>query len=270
MQEGAKDTVIIRGGGDIASGTIQKLFNCGFNVLVLEIANPTAIRRKVSFCEAVYEGTTVVEGIKSKLVATIPEIKECWREKVVPVAVDPKGDLIALLKPGIVVDAILAKKNLGTNKSMAPVTIALGPGFTAGKEVDVVIETIRGHNLGRLIFKGSAAENTGIPGAIEGYSIERVVYSPAEGIIENLRCIGDTVSSGDTIAVVGGIEVKAKIDGVLRGLIRNNIKVFKNTKVADIDPGISGRANCFTITEKSRSIAGGVLEAILYLKNKEV
>lgn len=266
---GMRDTVVIRGGGDIASGTIQKLFNCGFNVLVLEIENPTAIRRKISFCEAVYDGTTVVEGVRARLAATIPEIKKCWDEKVVPVAVDPKGDLISLLKPGIVVDAILAKKNLGTNRSMAPLTIALGPGFNAGSEVDVVIETMRGHNLGRLIFSGSAAENTGIPGTIEGYSIERVIYSPAQGVIENLKEIGDVVSKGDVIANVSGVEVRAKIPGILRGLIRNGSKVRKNTKIADIDPRVSERANCFTITEKSRSIAGGVLEAILYFKNKE-
>jgi len=269
LQNGMGDTVVIRGGGDIASGTIQKLFNCGFNVLVLEIANPTAIRRKVSFCEAVYDGTAVVEGIKAKLAATIPEIKKCWDENIVPVAVDPKGDLIQLLKPGIVVDAILAKKNLGTNRAMAPLTIALGPGFNAGNDVDVVIETMRGHDLGRLIFQGSATENTGIPAAVEGYSIERVIYSPDQGIIENLKEIGDVVSKDDAIAKVNGIEVRAKIPGILRGLIRNGSKVNKNTKIADIDPRISEKANCFTITEKSRSIAGGVLEAILYFRNKE-
>lgn len=266
---GNNNIVIVRGGGDIASGTIQKLFNSGFKVLVLEIENPMAIRRKVSFCEAVYDGTAVVESITAKLVKTVPEIEQCWNEDIVPVAIDPKGDFISILKPLVVVDAILAKENLGTNRAMAPITIALGPGFTAGKDVDVVIETMRGHNLGRLIFNGRAAENTGVPGVIGGYSAERVIHSPADGIIENIREIGDIVSKEEVIAKVSGVEVKSKIDGVLRGIIRNGSKVLKGTKIADVDPRLSELSNCFTITDKSRNIAGGVLEAILYLKNKK-
>ena len=260
--------VIVRGGGDIASGTIQKLFRSGFKVLVLETEAPTSIRRKVSFSETVYEGSFAVEGIKAKYVADIGGIEECWQREIIPVITDPKGEIIPHIKPLAVVDAILAKKNTGTRRSMAPVTIALGPGFEAGCDVDIVIETMRGHDLGRLIFQGKALDNTGIPGEINGYSIERVIYSPGDGVIENFRKIGDVVRIGDIVARVGNNEITAQIAGVLRGIIRNKSKVFKGSKIADIDPRISEKINCFTISEKARNIAGGVLEAILYMQNK--
>lgn len=264
-----KDIVVVRGGGDIATGTIHKLYKCGFKVLVLETANPTAIRRSVSFCESVYDGRTVIEGVTAKLVRSQSEINECWEEGTIPVAVDPKGELISILKPLAVVDAILAKKNLGTKKDMAPITIALGPGFEAGSDVDVVIETMRGHSLGRLIFEGSAIPDTGIPGEIAGHSRDRVINSPAAGIIEAAAEIGDAVSKGDVIARIGTCSVRATIDGILRGIIRDNSSVFKGMKIADIDPRVDEKQNCFFISEKARNIAGGVLEAILYLQNKE-
>ena len=180
-----------------------------------------------------------------------------------------KGSLISSLKPLAVVDAILAKKNLGTKKDMAPITIALGPGFEAGQDVDVVIETMRGHSLGRLIFEGSAIPDTGIPGEIEGHSKDRVIHSPAAGILEATAEIGDRVSKGDIIARIGACSVRATIDGILRGIIRDNSSVFKGMKIADIDPRLDEKQNCFFISEKARNIAGGVLEAILYLQNKE-
>ncbi|MBP1745156.1 MAG: hypothetical protein H6Q58_2134 [Firmicutes bacterium] len=264
-----EDIVVVRGGGDIATGTIYKLRKCGYRVLVLETENPTAIRRKVSFCEAVYDGKAEVEGVTAKLVSSLEDISLCWEEGTVPVAVDPNGVLIGILKPLAVVDAILAKKNLGTKRDMAPITIALGPGFTAGSDVDVVIETMRGHSLGRLIFDGSAIPDTGIPGEIAGHSEDRVIKSPAAGIIEAAAGIGDTVSKGDVIARIGTCEVRATIDGILRGVIRDNSSVFKGMKIADIDPRLDEKPNCFFISEKARNIAGGVLEAILYLQNKE-
>jgi xanthine dehydrogenase accessory factor len=264
-----RETVVVRGGGDIASGTIHKLSSCGYNVLVLEAESPSAIRRAVSFCEAVYEGTATVEGVTARLAGTPGEIRRCWADGEIPVAVDPDGNLIKEFRPLAVVDAVMAKKNLGTNRSMAPITIGLGPGFTAGADVDVVIETLRGHSLGKLIFEGSAAPNTGVPGDIAGHSADRVIHSPADGTIENSASIGDSVKKGDVIARVSGTEVRASIDGVLRGLIRDRSEVLKGMKIADIDPRIGERQNCFTISEKARNIAGGVLEAILHLKNKE-
>ncbi|QLY80406.1 selenium-dependent molybdenum cofactor biosynthesis protein YqeB [Clostridium intestinale] len=260
-----KEMVIVRGGGDIASGVIQKLYRCGFKVLVLEIENPTCIRRAVSFSEALFEDEIEVEGIKSVRVKNLEEIEDAWKNNKVPVIVDPKGSYINLLKPKAVVDGILAKKNLGTYINMAPITIALGPGFEAGKDVDVVIETNRGHNLGRLIFNGEAQADTGAPGNIGGYTKERVIYSPCDGVINNVRVIGDIVKKEEPLAYVGDYIVRATIDGVLRGIIRNNSKVYKGLKIADIDPRLEERKNCFTISDKARTIGGGVLEALIYL-----
>lgn len=262
------DKVIVRGGGDIATGTIQKLHRSGFKVLVLETEKPTAIRRNVAFSEAVYEGETVIEGIRAVLANTPEEIEAVFREGFVPVAVDREGKLIDIFKPCVVVDAILAKRNLGTNRNMAPLTVALGPGFCAGRDVDVVIETMRGHNLGRLIFEGYAMENTGMPGEIGGYTNERVIYSPGDGIINNINKIGDIVKQGDTIALIDGLEVKAQISGLLRGIIKNGFKVHKGLKIADIDPRVQEIENYNSISDKARCIGGGVLEAILMMKNK--
>jgi xanthine dehydrogenase accessory factor len=263
-----KEIVIVRGGGDIASGVIQKLYRCGFKVLVLEIENPTCIRRAVSFSEALFEGEIEVEGIKSVRVRNLEEIEDAWKNNKVPVIIDPKGSYINLLKPKAVVDGILAKKNLGTYINMAPITIALGPGFEAGKDVDVVIETNRGHNLGRLIFNGEAQADTGAPGNIGGYTKERVIYSPCDGVINNVREIGDIVKKEEPLAYVGDYIVRATIDGVLRGIIRNNSKVHKGLKIADIDPRLEERKNCFTISDKARTIGGGVLEALIYLNRQ--
>lgn len=262
-----KDIVVVRGGGDIASGTIEKLHNCGFRVLVLEAPAPTAIRRKVCFGEAVYEKEVVVEGITAKLIDSLEEAERIWEERVIPVLIDPKAQSIDKVKPDIVVDAILAKVNLGTHINMAATTIALGPGFEAGKDVHAVIETMRGHNLGRIIYMGRAMENTGVPGEIKGFSKERVIYSPEKGYIENIRDIGDIVSEGDILAKVGEMEVAATIDGVLRGIIRDGAKVKEGLKIADIDPRLSEQQNCFTISDKARSIGGAVLEAIFHLRD---
>lgn len=260
--------VVVRGGGDIASGTIEKLHRSGFKVLVLEIEAPTTIRRKAAFSEAVYDGQVTVEGIKAVLTKSMEEIQKAWNKGFVPLAVDPLGQLVEKIKPVAVVDAILAKKNLGTTCDMAPITIALGPGFKAGVDVDIVIETMRGHNLGRLILKGYAERNTGSPGIIGGYSIERVVYSPYDGIIKNLKDIGAVVEAGETIALIEGQEVKTVISGVLRGIIRDGFNVKVGLKIADVDPRYEQINNCSTISDKARTIGGGVLEGILYLQNQ--
>lgn len=265
--------IVVRGGGDIATGTIYKLHQCGYRVLVLETQNPSAIRRNVAFCEAVYEKEMQVEDVRAKLVGTIEEAEKVMAEGDVAVLVDPEGQCLKKLKPLALVDGILAKKNLGTTKDMAPITIGLGPGFTAGKDVDAVIETMRGHRLGRVILEGEALPNTGIPGAVAGVTKERVIHSPAEGIFRNVCQVTDTVEKGEIIAFVetgkGKVEIPATIPGLLRGLLRDGYPVTKGFKVADIDPRISEYENCFTISDKARCIAGGVLEAILYFQHQK-
>ena len=264
--------IIVRGGGDLATGTIYKLKKSGFSVLILEAANPSAIRRNVAFCEAVYQGSQTVEDMTCHLADSLDQARHFLRDGKLTVLVDPTGESIGELKPLAVVDAILAKKNLGTNRNMAPVTVALGPGFYAGKDVDAVIETKRGHNLGRVLWTGSAAPNTGIPGIIGGYGKERVIHCPAKGILRNVKRITDTVSKGDIIAVVeteeGTVPVEATLDGILRGLIRDGYPVKVGFKMADIDPRAEELGNCFTISDKARCIAGGVLEAILQRKGE--
>lgn len=267
-----KDLIIVRGGGDLATGTIYKLKKSGFPVLILETANPSAIRRNVAFCEAVYQGIQTVEDMTCHLAESLGQARQLLSEGKLTVLVDPVGVSIREWKPLAVVDGILAKKNLGTSRVMAPITVALGPGFVAGQDVDAVIETKRGHNLGRVLWSGSAAPNTGIPGIIGGYGKERVIHCPAAGILRNVKKITDTVSKGDVIALVetetGTVPVEATLDGILRGLIRDGYPVRVGFKMADIDPRAEEYDNCFTISDKARCIAGGVLEAILQRKGE--
>lgn len=267
-----KNLIIVRGGGDLATGTIYKLKKSGFPVLILEVSNPSAIRRNVAFCEAVYQGSQRVEDMTCYLADSLSQARQFLKEGKLTVLVDPTGESITALKPLAVVDAILAKKNLGTSRQMAPITVALGPGFTAGDDVDAVIETKRGHNLGRVLWHGCAIPNTGIPGMIAGYGKERVIHCPAEGILRNVKNITDIVSKGEVIANVetenGLVPVEATLDGILRGLIRDGYPVHVGFKMADIDPRADEYNNCFTISDKARCIAGGVLEAILQRKGE--
>lgn len=262
--------VVVRGGGDIATGTIAKLHHSGYKVLVLEAQSPSAIRRHVALSEAVYEGTSRVEDIVCQRVTTLSEARNVWDQGQVPLMVDPEGTVMETIRPWAVVDAILAKKNLGTHRGMADITVALGTGFTAGQDVDIVIETMRGHNLGRLILEGTAMPNTGVPGIIAGYGKERVIHAPADGRLKGSSKIGDFVEKGQIIAWLeqdgGRVGVEASISGLLRGLIRDGYPVKKGLKIADIDPRKSEYENCFTISDKARCIAGGVLEALLYLE----
>lgn len=259
--------ILVRGGGDLATGTIHRLWSAGLRVLVLEAEHPAAIRRQVSLCEAVYEGETTVEGLRAVKIDTLAQAQKVWAEEAVPVLVDPDCRCVPEAKPDIVVDAILAKKNLGTNRGIAPLTIALGPGFTAGQDVDFVIETKRGHRLGRIIREGAAIPNTGIPGVIGGYGKERVIHAPAAGVFHDLHAIGDLVEAGDVIAQIRTPEgeevpVTTQITGILRGLLRSEYPVTKGFKVADVDPRKEELANCFLISDKSRCIAGSVLELV--------
>ena len=273
-----KDLIVVRGAGDLATGTIHRLKKAGFRLLVLEAEHPAAIRRQVALSEAVYAGSARVEDgeavrmdvdlaeKKNRKELLEQEMERIWKKDGVPVLVDPAGLSIAALRPAVVVDAILAKKNLGTTKEMAPLVIALGPGFTAGEDVDVVIETKRGHNLGRVIRSGSAVPNTGIPGIIGGYGKERVMHAQAEGILRNAASIGDIVEARAVIAEIetenGTVPVEASLSGLLRGLIRDGYPVTKGFKIADIDPRKEELQNCFTISDKARCIAGSVLEVI--------
>lgn len=263
------EVVIVKSGGDLASGIIQKLHRVGFRVLVLETQTPTAIRRMVSFAEAIYEGKKEIEGIIAIHTKNIIEIYHAWSMDYIPVLIDPNGDYIEKFKPIAVVDAIIAKRNIGMKKDLAPITIAVGPGFTAGKDCDVVIESNRGHDLGRLIYEGEAEPNTGIPGTIAGYSVERVLYAPDEGTTELIHKIGDIVKAGDIIGYVNDKSINTKLDGVIRGLIRDGAYVTKDMKIGDVDPRLDQINNCYTISDKARAIGGGVLEAIMIEMRKQ-
>lgn len=261
--------VVVRGGGDVSTGSIQRLHRAGFKVLVLEIPKPTAIRRTVALSEAINDGESKVEDIIAKRIENIDEAESVWSEGKVAMMVDPKCESIEKLKPVAVVDAIIAKKNLGTNINMAPIVIGLGPGFVAGEDVDIVIETNRGHNLGKLIFEGPASANTGNPGNIQGYTTERVLYSPGEGNIQNIHDIGDIVEKDEVIATVDGKPVKAKLAGVVRGLIKDQTYVTEGFKIGDVDPRSDQLENCYTISDKARAIGGASLEAVMLMMNRK-
>lgn len=263
--------IIVRGGGDLATAVIHRLTKAGYPVLVLETKYPAAIRRQVSFCEAVYEGKATIEGIEATLIASAEERFSVWEQGKVPILVDPDGVCIPKVDPFCVVDAIIAKRNLGTNRSMAPVTIGIGPGFEAGVDVHYVIESMRGHNLGRIYTKGCALPDTKTPGNIGGYTKERVIHAPSDGVIATLSQIGDVVETGQTIAVIKKdreeVPVYATIPGILRGMIRDGYPVSEGFKIADIDPRKEQLKNCFTISDKARCIAGSVLEIVCMAQN---
>ena len=237
-------------------------------IYMMETFQPLAVRREVSFCEAVYEGNQTVEGVEAVKVNDVNEIQVAWNNRKIAVHVDPHWTMVKKIRPKVIVDAILAKENLGTHLSEAALVIGLGPGFNAGKDVHMVIETNRGHNLGRIIASGHVEPNTGIPGNIGGYTTQRVLRAPAGGVFETTYGIGDRVKSGDILSAVEGQQIRAEIDGVLRGLIRSGTPVTAGLKLGDIDPR-GKREYCYTISEKARAIAGSVLEAILRIYNSE-
>ena len=253
--------VVVRGAGDLATGTIIRLHNAGYRVIATEIDKPTVIRRTVSFAEAVYEGAVDIEGVSGRLVSSLDEAYSVLDNGSVPILIDPGLSLLGKVRPTILVDAAIAKRNLGTRIDMAPFVVALGPGFTAGLDADAVIETKRGHYLGSVICAGSAIPNTGIPGVIAGYASERVIHSPSSGVFNACSSIGDIVRKGDVIARVGSVEVRATIDGKLRGLLHDGLAVPEGFKIADIDPR-DADADHLTVSDKARAIAGGVLEAV--------
>ncbi|HLO66098.1 MAG TPA: selenium-dependent molybdenum cofactor biosynthesis protein YqeB [Holophaga sp.] len=262
MTRVAGDLVVIRGAGDLATGVIVRLTRAGYRVVALEVPEPSAIRRTVSLSEAVYDGEAEVEGVRARRCAELPR---AWAPgDPVAVLVDPGMDLLAHVRPAALVDAIIAKRNLGTRIDLAPVVVALGPGFQAGLDCHAVIETNRGHDLGRVLLAGAAEPDTGIPGLIAGQGAARVIHAEAEGSVEARTAIGDTVKAGDPVLAVGGVVHVSAIDGTVRGLIREGFRARRGLKVADVDPRCV-RAHCFSVSDKARAIAGGVLEALLAL-----
>ena len=258
--------ILVRGGGDLATGVIHKLHQSGYHILILECDRPSAIRRHVAFCEAVYDGTSEVEGVVCRRIpeTEIPaQCKSCWEKGEIPLLTDTEGKHIRELSPAAVIDAILAKKNLGTNRDMAPVTVGLGPGFTAGEDVDYVIETMRGHTLGRVLYTGSPLPNTGVPGVIGGQSALRILRAPAAGVFCPKMEIGQMVQAGDVAATVDGVPMVCAIDGCLRGLLHEGLEVFPGMKCGDVDPRANA-ANCLTASDKALAVGGGVLEALLH------
>ena len=261
--------VVIRGAGDLASGIALRLHHAGFEIAMTETPEPLAVRRTVSFSQAVYEGRTQVEDVTALLVRDEAEMKSAFGKKQIAIFVDPAAAIVGQFKPAVLIDAVMAKRNTGAAITDAPVVIGVGPGFTAGLDCHAVIETARGHTLGRVITKGSALPNTGVPGDIGGYTIERLLRSPADGFFEAQASIGDQVKKGDTVAFVriktpegDKIPLRAKIDGILRGLLPSEIEVKRGMKAGDVDPRCE-RSHCFTVSDKALAIGGGVLEALL-------
>jgi xanthine dehydrogenase accessory factor len=259
--------IAFKGAGEIASAIAWRLYQANLRqIVMLEVARPLAVRREVSFCEAVEHDHQTVEGIEAIRADSAVDIRKAWSAGQIPICVDPQWDLIEVMQAQVVVDAIIAKRNLGTHLGEAPLVIGLGPGFEAGRDVHTLIETNRGHNLGRIILSGSAEPNTGVPGTIGGQSAKRVLRAPCHGRFHALLQIRDRVETGDTIGEVDGQPVVAAIDGVVRGLIATDIQVTRGLKLGDVDP--RGDASyCGTISDKGRAIGGSVLEAILRVYN---
>lgn len=255
--------VIIRGAGDLATGIALRLKRAHISVIMTDIPAPTAIRRTVAFSQAIVLGETKVEDVTARRVETPEAAMALLQENVVPVLADPEGACISILKPDAVVDAILAKRNLGTRITDAPVVIGVGPGFTAGVDCHAVVETMRGHTLGRALYSGSPLPNTGIPGLIGGRSGERVLRAPADGIFEPRMEIGQLVQEGEIAATVNGKPMRCTLTGCLRGLLQGGLQVHEGMKCGDIDPR-GQQANCFTASDKATAIGGGVLEALLH------
>ncbi|MBW6462567.1 MAG: EF2563 family selenium-dependent molybdenum hydroxylase system protein [Firmicutes bacterium] len=259
--------VLIKGAGDLASGVAHRLWFSGFRVVMLELPAPLVVRTTVSFASAVYEGSIEVESLTAKLCPGPEEAACCLSDDIIPVIVDPDAKSIDFLKPEVIIDAIMAKGNRLTKITDAQLVIGLGPGFTAGLDCSAVIETKRGHNLGKVIHSGSAADDTAEPGLIGGYGIERLLRAPAGGTFKPLKNIGETVKSGEAVAMVNDVPIRTQISGLIRGMLYPNLEIKAGTKVGDIDPR-GEEVDYLTISDKARAIGGGVLEAILYRYNR--
>lgn len=253
--------VVVRGGGDLGSGVALRLWRSGFRVVVLESAAPVAVRRTVSFAEAVYEGKARVEEATAAL-AGPKEVGEILRAGTIPVVVDPEARQVNCLQPHALVDAIMAKRNLGTRTDLASCVVALGPGFTAGVDAHAVVETNRGPNLGRVLWRGQAEADTGTPGIVGGHGVQRVLRAPVAGRLRVKAAIGDIVEHGEILAAVEGTAIRAPFTGLVRGLAREGLAVRAGMKIGDLDPRLEP-VLCQLVSDKALAIAGGVLEAIL-------
>lgn len=258
--------ILIRGAGEMASGVAWRLFQSHFRLVMTEVAHPLAVRRAVSFCEAVYDGSKTVEGVTAVLVDHPDQLPRVWSRGCIPLLVDPKLTIRSKLKPDVLVEATLSKRNTGLSRRDAHLVIALGPGFVAGPDAHFVVETNRGHNLGRLYERGSAEPNTGQPGNIAGRTWERVLRAPTDGLFESELSLGDRVAAGQEVAWVDQSPVRAQVAGILRGLLRPGVLVSKGLKVGDVDPR-GDKSYLHTISDKARSLGGSVLEAILRVYN---
>jgi xanthine dehydrogenase accessory factor len=260
--------IVVKGAGDLASGVIHRLTRAGLPVIATELAQPTVLRRTVAFAEAVALGKMTVEGITARRVDTLDEARTLLSRREVPVFVDPSGALLRAVRPCALIEATLSKRNSGIGIHDAPVVIALGPGYEAGRDVHAVVETNRGHNLGRVYLQGTAEADTGVPGVIGGYSSERLLRAPCAGTLYGKCSIGDAIEAGEIVALVEAVgtttPIRAAIGGILRGLVRDGLPVSVGMKIGDVDPR-AVREHCFTISDKSRAVAGGVLEALLAL-----
>ncbi len=254
--------IVIKGAGDLATGVAARLWRSGFPVTMTEIEQPLTVRRSVSLSDAVYEGEASVEDMTARLVKSRDEILEALDDRLIPVIVDPEAKIVKEIAPFAVIDAIMAKKNIGTRMDDAEFVVGLGPGFTAGKDVHAVVETKRGHTLGRVIRQGAAIPNTGIPGEVKGLGSVRVVRAPAPGIFKGVLSIGTHVQEGDIVAYAGDTPIPAPISGMLRGLLHDGVFVEKGLKSGDVDPR-DNKESCWTVSDKALAIGGGVLEAVL-------
>ncbi|MGB1251902.1 MAG: selenium-dependent molybdenum cofactor biosynthesis protein YqeB [Candidatus Promineifilaceae bacterium] len=255
----SQELVVIRGGGDLATGIVYRLHKAGFPVVVLELPRPLVVRRTVAVAAAVLQGEVCVEGMIAQRVDTVSDALALAQQRVIPVM--PSAELPAKLTPTIVIDARMAKRNIDTQIEQAPLVIALGPGFTAGTDCHAVVETMRGHRLGRVIWNGAAIPDTGTPGIVAGKGAERVLRAPVAGIVAWQVAIGDLVTKGQQLGTVAESPVNAPFEGVVRGLIMDGLTVRANLKIGDVDAR-ADKAACYTISDKALSIAGGVMEAI--------
>jgi xanthine dehydrogenase accessory factor len=261
-----KKRIVIKGAGDLATGVAARLWRSGFPVVMTEIEQPLTVRRSVSLSDAVYEGEVNVEDMTGRLVQSPDDILKALDDRLIPVMVDPEAKIVKEIAPFAVIDAIMAKKNIGTRMDDAEFVVGLGPGFTAGKDVHAVVETKRGHTLGRVIWQGSAIPNTGIPGEVKGFGSVRVIRAPASGIFKGVLSIGAHVEKGDTVAHAGDIPIPAPISGMLRGLLHDGVSVIQGLKSGDVDPR-DIEESCWTISDKALAIGGGALEAVLMAIN---
>jgi len=260
--------IAIKGAGEMASAAAWRLYMAGFRaIFMMEAAVPLAVRREVSFCEAVHDGCKTVEDVQAVRASGVGQFQAIWEAGKIAVTVDPQWDALRTIRPDVLVDAILAKKNIGTCKEDAGLVIGLGPGFAAGEDVHFVIETNRSHHLGRILTSGCAAPDTGIPGPIEGIALGRLLRAPATGEFRSSRRIGELVGKGEVVGVVGDSQAACLVSGVLRGLIRPGTWVRQGQKIGDIDPR-GDVSYCFTLSDKARAIAGAVLEAVMRTYNR--